>query len=103
MLLFGARDFGLRQAKRSDYDGVLSKTMGELRPDDRRDQADRKRGGDAKSAPEADDDESEEGDQARAAATAAAARRRRLRTDSPGPFVRLVEPVATEAAPSHLR
>jgi hypothetical protein len=103
MLLVGARDFRLRQVKRSDNDRVLSETMGELCPDDRRDQADRKRGDDSKSAPEADDDESEEGDQARAAATAAAARRRRLRTDSPGPFVRLVEPVATEAAPSHLR
>jgi hypothetical protein len=50
--------------KRSDYDRVLRKTLSELCPDDRRDQADRKGGEDRKSALEADDDESEEGDQA---------------------------------------
>jgi hypothetical protein len=72
-VLFGARDFGLRQAERSDYDRVLRETMSELCPDDRRDQADRNSGDHPESAPEADDDESEEGDQARTAATAAAA------------------------------
>jgi hypothetical protein len=71
--LFGARDFGLREAKGSDYERVLRKTMSELCSDDRRDHADQNGRDHPQSAPEADDAESEEGDQARTAATAAAA------------------------------